>query len=52
MIKKFGPERVLFGTDSPWASQIESLESFMSLELNEREKNMILHENVEKLLAI
>ena len=52
MIKKFGSERVLFGTDSPWASQSESLESFMSLELNEREKNMILHENVEKLLAI
>ena len=51
LIKNFGASRVIFGTDSPWASQRESLEKFLSLPvLNSDEKNLILFKNANKLL--
>ena len=49
MIHAFGAERVLFGTDSPWASQAETLQDVSSL-LNEQEQAQILHINAERLL--
>ena len=49
MIHAFGDERVLFGTDSPWASQAETLRDVSGL-LNEQEQAQILHLNAERLL--
>ena len=50
IIKSFGAERVLFGSDSPWASQLESVKAINNLDLTEHEKNLILYENAERLV--
>ena len=50
IIKAFGAERVLFGSDSPWASQLESVKAINNLDLTEHEKNLILYENAERLV--
>ena len=52
IVRAFGSERVLFGTDSPWASQSECVRAVMSLKLTEREKNMIFNENISGLIAV
>ncbi|MBQ7593989.1 MAG: amidohydrolase [Synergistaceae bacterium] len=53
IVKAFGAERVLFGTDSPWASQSEYIEKFCELSaLSECEKNLILYENSAELLGL
>ena len=49
MIRAFGSERVIFGTDSPWASQKECVNNFMSLGLSDYEKRNILYNNAEKI---
>ena len=49
-VKIFGAEKILFGTDSPWSSQKESIEFIKNLPLTEVDKNKILGENAAKLL--
>lgn len=51
MIHDFGSERVIFGTDSPWSSQKECVKEFMSLPLDDNEKQNILYNNASKLLG-
>ena len=50
LIRAFGAERVLFGTDSPWGDQANELRRFLSLPLTDEEKRLILSENAERLL--
>ena len=51
IIKSFGASRVLFGTDSPWSSQKESVESFKALkDLTDEEKNLILFQNAASIV--
>ncbi len=52
MIAAFGADRVLFGTDSPWSSQEESLSFLMALPLGEEDRRKILYENAAKLLGL
>lgn len=52
MVRLFGAKRILFGTDSPWTEQKESLEWIAALPLMEEEKRAILGENARKLLNI
>lgn len=52
MVRAFGADRVLFGTDSPWASQKKSLKWIQHTSLRSDEKNLILGENAEKLLNL
>lgn len=51
IIRTFGYERFLFGTDSPWSGQKESLERFRALPLSEEEKSAILGGNAQRLLG-
>lgn len=51
IIKAFGSERVLFGSDSPWSSQRESVEAVKKLPVGEDEKAGILGNNACKLLG-
>jgi hypothetical protein len=47
------PERILFGTDSPWRDQKKDVEDFMQLEcLSLKEKQQILSENFLKLIPV
>ena len=51
IIKSFGASRVLFGSDSPWASQKDSAENFKALKLlTEEEKNLILFQNAASIV--
>ncbi|MBO4457580.1 MAG: amidohydrolase family protein [Butyrivibrio sp.] len=51
LIKSFGSERILFGTDSPWSEQKTSVEFMESLELDEDELKNIFYRNASKLLG-
>ena len=50
IIRSFGTDRVLFGTDSPWSDQSASLSWLNSLPLAKEEKRSILSENAKALL--
>lgn len=52
LVKTFGAEKILFGTDSPWSSQKDSVDFIKNLPISEIEKNKILGENAEKLLTL
>lgn len=52
LIRGFGAERVLFGTDYPMWTPAQELEHFLRLPLKEAEKEMILHSNAEKLFGL
>ncbi len=52
IIRAFGAERVLFGSDSPWSSQKESVEAVRRLQLKDEETAGILGRNAQKLLGI
>ena len=51
MVRRFGPERILFGTDSPWSGQRESVEWVRALPLPPEEKEAILGGNARRLLG-
>ncbi len=50
MVWQFGPERILFGTDSPWDDQKECVRHIRRLPLSEAERTMILGGNADRLL--
>ena len=52
LVKTFGAEKILFGTDSPWSSLVEAIEFIKNLPIPEIEKNKILGNNAEKLLTL
>ena len=52
VIRRFGANRVLFGTDSPWSDQAETLRSIQSLPFSEEEKAAILYGNAARLLGL
>lgn len=51
IVRAFGSERVLFGTDSPWADQQNSVADILALDLTEEEKENILWRNAKKILC-
>lgn len=52
IIQAFGAERILFGSDSPWSSQKESIEAVERLPISEADRKKILGENAEALLGL
>jgi predicted TIM-barrel fold metal-dependent hydrolase len=51
MILGHPPDRILFGTDSPWASQAETLRLVRSLELGQEREALLLWKNARSLLG-
>jgi len=51
IIRRHGPDRCLFGTDSPWADQAEEIARLRALPLTEAEKAAILGGNAERVLG-
>ena len=49
LLRNLGVERFFFGTDFPMWRPKDELEMFLRLPLSEKEKQMILHENFEKV---
>ena len=52
LVKAFGAERVLFGTDSPWSDHKEQIGLIESCKLSDEEKAAILGGNARKLLEL
>ena len=52
IIRRYGADRVLFGTDYPMWSPVSELERFMTLPLSDEERRMILSENVRKVYEL
>ncbi len=50
--RKHGTDKILFGTDSPWAAQKGYVEHIRSLPFSQTEFENIFHNNAEKLLQI
>ena len=50
MVRAFGADRILFGTDNPWADQAAGLAYIRDLPLTAQEKEKILGGNAHKLL--
>ena len=50
LIRAFGPEKVLFGTDYPMWDPVEEVAHFMQLPLTDREREMILWDNGMRIL--
>ncbi len=52
LIKAYGAERVLFGTDFPMWDMKSELECFYKMDLTDDERHLILHKNAERILKI
>lgn len=52
LIRRWGAEKVLFGSDYPMWSQAEDLEVFFAMGLTEGENRMILSENTRRVFRI
>ena len=52
LVKAFGPGRIVFGTDCPWADQQSSLEQLRQLPLAEGDRQAILGDNAARLLGL
>ncbi len=52
LVKAFGVDRILFGTDSPWTDQKESLEKIKKLPLSQDDLQNILYKNAKKILDL
>ncbi len=52
LVRAFGAERVLFGTDSPWGEQSDDLRRFRALPLTEAARAAILGGNAQRLLKL
>lgn len=50
--KNHGTDKILFGSDSPWTSQKDSLDFIRKLNLDEQKKEQILGLNAKNLLGI
>jgi predicted TIM-barrel fold metal-dependent hydrolase len=51
LIRIYGAERFLFGSDYPVWDPRRCLEDFYALDLNNDERELILHQNAERILA-
>lgn len=52
LLSAFGPDRILFGTDSPWSNIRESLDFIRALPVSEEDKKKICGLNAQKLLEL
>ena len=52
IIRALGTDHILFGTDSPWSDQKETVQFVSGLPLSEKEKHMIFAGNAERVLSL
>jgi predicted TIM-barrel fold metal-dependent hydrolase len=52
MVRTFGADRILYGSDSPWERQRESIEWLQNLPLTPQEKTAIFSGTAKKLLGL
>ena len=52
LLKQFGAGRILFGSDTPWTSQKDSVDAFLKLPLSDDDRACILYKNASELLGL
>ena len=52
LVRLYGADRIVFGTDSPWTDQKQSIDWLQALPLTEAEKTAILGGNAQRLLGL
>lgn len=52
LVRAFGSERILFGSDSPWDDQAQAVAALRALPLTEKEQADIFHNTAAKLLNL
>lgn len=52
LISRFGSDKVLFASDSPWNDPAEDIKLIRETYLSDEEKERIFHKNAERLLGI
>ena len=52
IVRAFGAERILFGTDSPWGGHADALLLLRELPFTDEEKNAVLGGNAARLLCL
>jgi hypothetical protein len=52
VVNTVGEERIVFGSDYPWGSPAHDIDRFMKMNLNHRQKSLILGENTFNLFKI
>ena len=52
IVENHGADRIVFGSDSPWSGQIETLKAIRDMKISSEDMDKILHRNAEKLLDI
>ena len=52
LVRLFGDERILFGTDSPWTDQKEEIQKIKDLPLTQEEISTIISNNAKRLLGL
>ncbi len=52
LIRAYGADRVLFGTDYPMWNMSEEMQRFAALDLDDEERELILYKNAQKLFDI
>ncbi len=52
IIRGFGPERVLFGSDFPWSDPEKDVDRLINLKLTQHEIDMLAHENALALFKL
>ena len=52
LLRQFGAKRILFGSDTPWTSQQDCVDTFLKLPLTDEEKACILYKNASSLLGM
>ena len=52
IVKNHGANKILFGSDAPWSVAKNEIDVIKNLPLSEEQKELIFHENAERLLKI
>lgn len=52
IIRQFGPEKVLFGSDFPWSDPEKDAERLLKLKLSKHELEMVAHQNALNLFQL
>lgn len=52
IVEKHGSDKILFGSDSPWSDQKESIEAIKNSGISSTDADLILGENAKKLLSL
>ncbi len=49
-VETLGPDRILFGSDTPWGSSLSNAYTIIDADIDDRDKRLILSENLENLI--